>query len=63
MLPENAPKEFLDRQILWNSVEKAEKRRDARLARDVLVVLPNELIADGQIRLAHVLAPFFGFGQ
>ena len=32
-LTENAPKEFADRAILWNSVELAEKGQKAQLAR------------------------------
>ena len=43
VLPEHAPKEFQDRGYLWNSVEEAEKDRRARLAREVMIALPNEL--------------------
>lgn len=32
LLPEHAPKEYADRQTLWNAVEKNERRRDAQLA-------------------------------
>lgn len=42
MLPENAPKEYEDASILWNSVEMIEKSSDAQLARTYKVELPNE---------------------
>jgi ATP-dependent exoDNAse (exonuclease V) alpha subunit len=53
MLPDNAPSEYLDRQTLWNAVEKAEKRKDARTAREVVIALPNELTLDEQTALAR----------
>lgn len=43
LLPENAPPEFLNREILWNTVEHAEKRRDSRTAREIILALPREL--------------------
>jgi len=42
MLPENAPKEYMDRATLWNSVELAEKGKKAQLARMLKASLPNE---------------------
>ena len=42
MLPENAPEWMSDRQLLWNGVEKFEKRKDATLAREIEVALPVE---------------------
>ena len=36
MLPENAPAEFRNRSVLWNAVEKSEKSKNARLAREVI---------------------------
>ena len=39
----NAPREYADREILWNEVHKVEKAKDARLAREFEVALPNEL--------------------
>ena len=42
-LPENAPKEFADRETLWNSVQKAEKQANARVARELVIAFPNEL--------------------
>lgn len=49
LLPENAPVEFLDRERLWNEVQKAENRSDARLAREVEVALPIEMTRNEQI--------------
>ena len=42
MLPENAPAEFRNRSVLWNAVEKSEKSKNARLAREVMIALPLE---------------------
>jgi hypothetical protein len=35
LLPESAPREYLDRNTLWNAVEKIEKAKNAQLAREV----------------------------
>jgi len=43
LLPENAPLEFSNRQTLWNAAEHAEKRRDSRTAREIVLALPREL--------------------
>ncbi len=53
MLPENAPETFSDRQILWNSVEKNEKRADAQLAREIEVALPAELSLEEHVKIIH----------
>jgi len=52
MLPAHAPDTFLNSEILWNSVEKVEKSRNARLARVIIVALPKEL--DAKIHIAMV---------
>ena len=41
--PENTKKELLDRQKLWNAVEKSERRKDALLAREFEIAFPKEL--------------------
>ncbi|MCW8595385.1 MobQ family relaxase, partial [Acinetobacter baumannii] len=41
--PENTKKELLDRQKLWNAVEKSERRKDALLAREFEIAFPQEL--------------------
>ncbi len=45
-LPSNAPTEWQDRAELWNAVEAAEKSKDSRLARELIVALPVELQLD-----------------
>ncbi len=45
-LPPNAPTEWQDRAELWNAVEAAEKSKDSRLARELIVALPVELQLD-----------------
>ena len=51
MLPAQAPVDFSDRSVLWNSVEKIEKHRRAQLAREIEIALPNELDRAEQIKL------------
>ena len=41
-LPENAPKEWEDRAVLWNAVEANERTKDSRLVREFVVALPIE---------------------
>jgi hypothetical protein len=43
VLPEGAPAAYRDRQVLWNAAEKAEARKDAAPARELLLALPHEL--------------------
>ncbi len=49
LLPDNAPVDFLNREVLWNEVQKIEKRNDAQFAREVEVALPNEMKREEQI--------------
>jgi hypothetical protein len=60
--PANAPAWTADRARLWNTVERTEKRRDARLAKEIEVALPRELDAPQKRHLveafAHGLADF-----
>ena len=49
ILPENAPAEYKDRELLWNEVQRAESRSDARFAREVEVALPVEMNREQQI--------------
>lgn len=44
---------MFDRQTLWNIVERAEKRVDAQLAREIEVTLPRELSRPAQIALVR----------
>ena len=50
-LPANAPQEYQNREILWNEVQKVEKKSDAQLAREIEVALPVELSREEQITL------------
>ena len=50
-LPANAPQEYQNREILWNEVQKVEKKSDAQLAREIEVALPVELSREDQITL------------
>ncbi|MDE7242795.1 MAG: MobA/MobL family protein [Oscillospiraceae bacterium] len=50
-LPNMAPEEWKDREVLWNAVEGAEKTKDSRLAREFVVALPVELKKDEWIAL------------
>lgn len=47
------PSWVFDRQTLWNMVERAEKRPDAQLAREVEITLPRELTKDQQVELVR----------
>jgi ATP-dependent exoDNAse (exonuclease V) alpha subunit len=53
LLPANAPSEFLERSVLWNSVEKIERYKTAQLAREIEISLPRELSRDESIELAR----------
>jgi Ti-type conjugative transfer relaxase TraA len=56
LLPENAPERLKDRSILWNEVERTEKRKDAQLSREVELSLPKELNLNQQIALVKEYA-------
>ena len=53
LLPDNAPREYLDRATLWNSVEKVEKNKKAQLAYNFNIALQNELSFDDNLALAR----------
>ena len=53
LLPQNAPQEFVNRSVLWNSVEKIEKSKNSQLAREIEVALPKELDREKQINLVR----------
>lgn len=43
VLPVNAPEKYMDRSILWNSAEEAERKSPkAQIARSYKVSLPND---------------------
>ena len=45
-----------DRSALWNAAEFAEKRKDARVAREVEVALPHELSAEQRLEATREMA-------
>ena len=53
ILPEHAPKEYYNRSILWNSVEKIEKSINSQLAREIELALPTELTKEQNISLVR----------
>jgi len=56
LLPENAPKEYLNRETLWNSIELCERYKTAQLAREIEISLPVELTDEQNIALARKFA-------
>lgn len=52
-LPAHAPPEYADRNVLWNAVEKIEKKSNAQLAREIEVALPKELSRECQIKIVR----------
>lgn len=46
MAPDVAPAAYGDREVLWNAAEAADRRKDSRTAREVLISLPHELTDD-----------------
>lgn len=55
LLPENAPQRLYDFQIFFEELDAAEKRKDAQLARDIIIALPIELSLEDQIDLVEEL--------
>ena len=53
LLPNNAPPEWADRGSLWNAVEKIERSKDAKLATEVMVVVPRELNKEEREQLIY----------
>ena len=53
LLPSHAPARFADRAVLWNAVEKAEKAKNAQLAREIELALPVELTRRQNISLVR----------
>ncbi len=65
ILPEGVEADWaLDRSRLWNAVEHAEKRKDARVVREFEIALPHELSGEQRLSLtrdfAHQLANRYG---
>ncbi len=65
LTPEGAPERLGDRALLWNEVERVEKRKDAQLSREVMIALPAELSHSQKEALAreYVQAEFVSQGM
>ena len=53
LLPDHVPREYADRQTLWNAVEKAERGKNAQLAYSFDIALQNEFSIEENIALAR----------
>jgi hypothetical protein len=58
LLPDGADARFADSAVLWNAAEAAEKRKDAQVAREIVVALPADraLSTDDRVELARSFA-------
>lgn len=56
LAPDNAPAWVMDRNRLWNEVERGEKRKDAQLARELQISIPADLSAESRKRLVFDFA-------
>lgn len=65
LLPKHAPREYADRQILWDAVENAERAKNAQLAHSFDIALQNEFSMEENIALARqfVLEQFVARGM
>ena len=53
LLPPHAPREYADRQTLWNAVEEAERNKNAQLAYSFDIALQNEFTMEENMQLAR----------
>lgn len=53
LLPPHSPREYADRQTLWNAVEAAERGKNAQLAYSFDIALQNEFTLEENITLAR----------
>lgn len=51
--PQDTPERLLDRGTLWREVERSERRRDARLAREFIVSIPRGLSTEQGVDLVR----------
>ncbi len=58
LLPEGADARLADSAVLWNAAEAAERRKDAQVAREIVLALPADrvLSTEDRIELAHSFA-------
>jgi hypothetical protein len=61
--PPDAPTWAYDRAELWNRVEAAERRKDAVVAREVLITIPRDIPEEDRIAFAkEAVAPYVAAG-
>ena len=53
MLPDHAPKEYADREKLWNSVEEIESQWNSQLARRIRFAIPREIPPEQYIEIVR----------
>ena len=53
LLPPHAPREYANRQTLWNAVEDADRNKNAQLAYSFDIALQNEFSTEENIALAR----------
>lgn len=56
LLPDGSALEYQDREFLWNQVERAERRVDAQICKDIVLALPKELSTEHHIELTKRFA-------
>ncbi len=58
LLPDSAPARFGKAGELWNAAEAAERRKDAQVAREIVLALPanREITAEDRLALVHSFA-------
>ena len=58
LLPEGTDKKFSDMHVLWNGAEFAEKRKDAQVAKEIVLALPDnqELSLEDRVELSKRFA-------
>ncbi len=58
LLPDGAPERFGQSGELWNAAEAAERRKDAQVAREIVLALPanREVTAEDRLALVHSFA-------
>ena len=58
LLPDGAPERFNEPGVLWNAAEAAERRKDAQVAREIVLALPadREVTTEDRVALARSFA-------
>ncbi|MBE8215825.1 MAG: MobA/MobL family protein [Endozoicomonadaceae bacterium] len=63
LLPNQAPRQFMNREILWNQVNLKESRKNARLAQEIIFALPSELTQAQQHHLILEFSQYYFVNQ